>query len=641
MKMFLSGHSRGFKSKFSKYRRLRYDSLQDIDDGIRLIELVPGDFKEDIKCLLHTTRLSANPEYEALSYVWGDPKVTELVICNGRRLEITVNLADALRHLRSKTEARILFADAICINQKDIKERGHQVRLMADVFHGAKHVVIWLGPDTYGTAELACGYIRGYSNYLVENYRKDGSCDDIMTWAGLSPDSIAFAALTRMLDVPWFMRVWTIQEAALAKSSTIAYGSSKVGIEELVRYLLGTREWSDYEIMLELDPCNATNLFRNVWNTYAIQGTWRDRICPEDILHQSTDSHTSVSSLMDLLAWRHVTDPRDLVYAMLGHPTLQAKDTTVPLVQADYGITYQELCHKLTIACIETNLDFSVLALVQHDEQTISRGVSTWVPDLNLTMMPLDGPVITTFTAGNQLIPQTSFQALQFCCRGIPIDVAQPVVQQFPQAVVQTFGSNAEDFIRKHFSTFQVMSDLMHLEFKMFSPVSGFLPSKIEFLAYVLSGCFSGMYGLSHSDQFLKPLEGYTIVLRKFLQNPLGRLSDEGIVQQRSRQGAGNVLDDITSTEMGMISWLIHFCQRRRPFLTNGGYLGLGPPTMKEGDVCCIINGACVPYILHPRGDSEGSYELVGECCLPGFMFGEVVEMLERGEVHEEMFTIY
>jgi hypothetical protein len=326
---------------------------------------------------------------------------------------------------------------------------------------------------------------------------------------------------------------------------------------------------------------------------------------------------------------------------MLGHPTLQAKDTTVPLVQADYGITYQELCHKLTIACIETNLDFSVLALVQHDEQTISRGVSTWVPDLNSTMMPLDGPVITTFTAGNQLIPQTSFQALQFCCRGIPIDVAQPVVQQFPQAVVQTFRSNAEDLIRKHASMFQVISDLMHLEFRMFSPVSGFLPSKIEFLAYVLSGCFFGMSGFSHTDKFLKLLEDYTNVLRKLLQNPLGRPSDEGIVQQRSRQGAGNVLDDITSDEMEMISRIIVVCQRRRPFLTNGGYLGLGPPTMKEGDVCCIINGARVPYILHPREDPEGSYELVGGCLLPGFMFDEVVEMLACGEVQEQMFTIY
>jgi hypothetical protein len=68
---------------------------------IRLIRLLPSkDFEADIQCQILRASLNKHPEYEALSYAWGDPKITSPVYLEGVRSHVTSNLGQALRHLR-------------------------------------------------------------------------------------------------------------------------------------------------------------------------------------------------------------------------------------------------------------------------------------------------------------------------------------------------------------------------------------------------------------------------------------------------------------------------------------------------------------------------------------------------------------
>jgi len=60
---------------------------------------------------------------------------------NGKRLAITENLYIALRNIRIEDEDRILWVDAICIDQKNERERGHQVQQMGDIFSRAEQVI--------------------------------------------------------------------------------------------------------------------------------------------------------------------------------------------------------------------------------------------------------------------------------------------------------------------------------------------------------------------------------------------------------------------------------------------------------------------------------------------------------------------
>ena len=130
-----------------------------LDEGareIRLVLLHPGTFDQPISCSLAYISLyePSTTAYEALSYCWGDarhrldisvtvPEPEELSVY---LLSVTAALHSAMRSLRPQIgHARVLWIDAICINQADLDERSSQVALMADVYRRADRVIVWLG----------------------------------------------------------------------------------------------------------------------------------------------------------------------------------------------------------------------------------------------------------------------------------------------------------------------------------------------------------------------------------------------------------------------------------------------------------------------------------------------------------------
>ena len=93
---------------------------------IRLLTLHPGRGDETLACDLFVVSLDDKPEYETLSYVWGDPGQTRAITVAGTRFDATVNLADFLQCLRLPNAARTLWADAVCIDQRSVQEKSHQ-----------------------------------------------------------------------------------------------------------------------------------------------------------------------------------------------------------------------------------------------------------------------------------------------------------------------------------------------------------------------------------------------------------------------------------------------------------------------------------------------------------------------------------
>jgi len=118
-------------------------------DSIRLLTLLPGDFDSPIQISIAEVRSKDNHSYEALSYTWatedGDCRRSSQIKCDDTRIWVTKSCELALRYLRKSDTNRILWVDAICINQKDLNERGHQVGIMRDVYSKATEVLIWLG----------------------------------------------------------------------------------------------------------------------------------------------------------------------------------------------------------------------------------------------------------------------------------------------------------------------------------------------------------------------------------------------------------------------------------------------------------------------------------------------------------------
>jgi len=98
-----------------------------------------------LECDMGVLSLGEAPKHEALSYVWGSTTQQSSAICAGVEIPLTDNLADALRRLRWRARSRIIWIDALCINQEDIPERNQQILLMTEIDRKVTGVVIWLG----------------------------------------------------------------------------------------------------------------------------------------------------------------------------------------------------------------------------------------------------------------------------------------------------------------------------------------------------------------------------------------------------------------------------------------------------------------------------------------------------------------
>ncbi len=82
--------------------------------------------------------------------MWGDPNITNEITLDSSSFAITTNLEAALRRMRLHDRSRILWAEAICINQQNIMERGCQVGLMGRIYSECKRVLVWLGDEEPG-----------------------------------------------------------------------------------------------------------------------------------------------------------------------------------------------------------------------------------------------------------------------------------------------------------------------------------------------------------------------------------------------------------------------------------------------------------------------------------------------------------
>jgi hypothetical protein len=159
-----TGHSLSTQEKFH-HKRLSSER------AIRILTLHPSlTFKSSLIVTLKEVLLDAVPEsgYEALSYVWGSPMGRHPIQCDGCLLYVTPNCESALRHLRKERSERILWIDAICIDQEDgldsLHERNAQVAAMGEIYSKATTTFCWFGEGL------------DFTRTVFERMRRIGEC---------------------------------------------------------------------------------------------------------------------------------------------------------------------------------------------------------------------------------------------------------------------------------------------------------------------------------------------------------------------------------------------------------------------------------------------------------------------------------
>jgi hypothetical protein len=178
-----------------------YSSLSLGPDNIRLLRLMPHENeKADIECELFEYSLrnsgKRNHLYEALSYAWGGSDKPLFISIKEHKLPVTANLHTALSRLRDRSLTRIIWVDAVCIDQENLKERGDQVQLMAKIYSEANRVIVWLG-EMADNSDDALEGIRVAAQQESTNSLNDKTLQ---------------RAILALFQRPWFRRIWVSEQ---------------------------------------------------------------------------------------------------------------------------------------------------------------------------------------------------------------------------------------------------------------------------------------------------------------------------------------------------------------------------------------------------------------------------------------------
>ena len=186
---------------------------KNLDEGhIRILHLHPGERHYPIFVSISREKLSSiRNTYEALSWEWG----TEIgsqhirILDEGSHetctLPVRQNLLDALRQFRTTDSVIRLWADAVCIDQKNGEEKKDQIGMMTEIYRSATQARVWLGNAHSDSAEAL-----KYVDELVK-------LDHVEHIAGLARNDLDEStakkvnSLINLLKRGWFSRRWVVQ----------------------------------------------------------------------------------------------------------------------------------------------------------------------------------------------------------------------------------------------------------------------------------------------------------------------------------------------------------------------------------------------------------------------------------------------
>ena len=372
------------------------------DDGIRLIQLQPSKGRNSIvQCELIHTRLRTIKQdlfehYTALSYVWGDATQTTQIMVGKRTLEVTKSLDSALRHLRDEMRVLNVWADGVCINQKDeTGEKGRQVQQMGKVYETADHTVIFLGGCTAKNEETLSDVVA--------------SCEENTEDRRPIIDQNGRSFLQDLLGRPWFRRVWVYQELVKSRDPWVQCGHVRFPWRLFCQFTFelagddGRMNRSRLEDKASLIQNSNENIVENMERARSRfmtaklrsyrdlqQSQSRHRSDPRN--DASTNSicsafaqHAGYTKLFEILVLRRgfgASDARDLVFSAIG----LCENIEI---YANYSMTITDVYHGVAWECIYSFRSLELLSHIQ-DTDPIERteGLASWAPDWTAAHMP-------------------------------------------------------------------------------------------------------------------------------------------------------------------------------------------------------------------------------------------------------------
>jgi Heterokaryon incompatibility protein (HET) len=636
-----------------------YTPLED-SEQIRLLTLNPGARNDQIQCSLSTRDLEYGEEwflggfveegagYEALSYTWGQSTSRKLISINGATLLVTENLYAALLHLRDEQKPRILWVDAICIDQQNLEERSTQVPLMFRIYGSATRVLVWLGEQS-DDSDLALDVIASWSRpsaVLVDR---------------LSTNSIEFKALDNLFARSWWNSSWVVQEVANSKIVEFVIGYRHLPWEDFYHSLLHVH-YDEHRVAKDVGEVGLDHRRNVAYSLLGVGGYAR----PSDRLRQmsSTIDELAVAKagnfdqggfeiLLPKFGHRQASDPRDKIYSIL---KIVSDDLQV---LPDYTKSVQTVYTDLVKTWISTQRTLDILMCRPIGESNV-QGLPTWALDWTQNFHPFD-PVATQAPAGfvnetghaKNEVSKITIEHLDspqdhLLLSGFAYSKVARTVDDIPNShyLTEEWQHLVRAWEPKHVNKARL--SLQSQRFDVYPQAWTHQPDPLQearlkywhvLTAYSRTLLFSSVYNSSSSN----------VSLSETINTSMKHVKDVPVKETHEYSRWVNYIERVSGGEeigssdeeavelLPFISSLRQATIGRKLCALDSGDFALAPNATKVGDFICVLMGGRVPFILRPIGGLDNSglssslqVKLIGPCYVEGLV---VAEELRRGRI--------
>ncbi|KAL1857560.1 hypothetical protein Daus18300_010318 [Diaporthe australafricana] len=655
--------------------------------NIRVLQLWPGTGNTQIRCDTQVITLGEGFQYEALSYTWGDQSTGALITFNGVLLPIAHNLCTTLLHLRLLDRPRMLWVDAVCINQLDHEEKSVQVRLMRDIYQDASEVVVWLGPEEddsnmamdFLTGDVTAG-CREAEVPLDFEYFPDsdiapasthpehgaGTEDEGKIRAQIMDSRVVqsrpdtrikhpsrpiteesetdrtWAAVFALVKRPWWTRVWIVQECVLPKRDpTVQCGHRTVS-------------WKDFEKlkMVNIDGTSDPDSFpvstrSAVRIMYRISGL----LLARQSFHENTTMDLKLLLQYDTLN-SEATNPKDKVYGLLGLTSEDCRASLLP----DYSKSVTDVYMDTARYIINSTGSLNILSTNTNSRRVEEPPLPSWVPDWCLRASRPRALLCSgiysasrSYRANITTGPDPYILEL----KGLPVDLisdVSPVIHH-----QDALGPSLHGTIRRLYElvraaiTRRVHNGRTLLDVHLIQRTLAMDPDPRNSDQF-----WRTLVADSHrlpSMTFVSPAPDHFAELFELFMfppddaDPLPRR----IVDPNSFDNVRIDWPRLTTSAASTVpvnfmplsgqalrrekyleplkAEIARVLGERRLFVTKAGRLGIGPPECRPGDIVSVLLGAEMPFLLRGQDRSDGALRLIGESYVHGVMHGEAMLM--------------
>ena len=617
-----------------------YEPLNDAEKQIRLLRLERGAFDEPIRGSLIVVSLNELDQWElghsqdwfALSYVWGSDERNESIDLSGKRAFVTPTLHQALPFLRHADHKQYWWIDQICINQDDTAERSSQVQFMSLIYTRASLVTGWLG---HGQQEIedTLRLVQDLQNEISVSLNNDRvamtSIDDggyskgvKMLLKILRPDIVDISheqvevfckdlsqKFDSLFNMPWFERVWTLQEAVLPKNLNLQAG----------RTVADWDGFMDFTCIPEIKDIRRRDLNLEDHNMYVIQSL---RVLPKPPI------------IGDYLPWtfamnhlqRQTSNHRDYVYGLLGLLT----HNTMDILRPDYSLSVEDVFISGTLALIQADEGLGVLGACCAHREGGSYKLPSWCPDWSDWKL---GCGIRDDSEGTTMIGLYNASLaypprLSLSSRSGHMQISGFMLDELSHVCCNIGLSQTSSM---HDSWDMISGELGHAEH-----LSESKQWSHALVRALINDTFDMEYRASPPD----------ISNATSFFDDLDDDSESSARRARAAKEIGFRYERLAESIASIIKGY------RSLFRTKTGRIGKSCKHIQRGDKLCILYGGRLPFILRAIGSVnriadngekviEQGYELIGgECYVDGLVDGWVLRLAKEHNIPDQTFCL-